>query len=210
MTHIIDTLHWRYAIKKYDSTKIIPSEELDSLIEATRLSASSYGLQPYTILNIKDKEIRQKLRAAAWNQPQVTDASDLLVFAVPTGLNDADVDAFIANIAQTRGASLESLAEYAGMIKGTVNSLTPEKKIAWSARQAYIALGTLLIAAADQKIDASPMEGFDAKQFDEILGLGAKGLTSVVITALGYRAEDDAYAKLAKVRKAKGDIYLEI
>jgi nitroreductase / dihydropteridine reductase len=210
MTHIIDSLNWRYATKKYDSSKIIPTEQLDMLVESVRLSPSSFGLQPYTIINVKNKDIRQQLQAAAWNQSQITEASDLIVFAVPTGLDDTSIDAFVQNISKTRNVTVDSLVEYANMMKGSVNSRTPEERVIWSAKQAYIAMGILLTVAADQKIDATPMEGFDCAKFDEILGLKEKGLTSVVVTTLGYRSDDDEYAHNLKVRKSKTDIYLEM
>ena len=210
MTNIIENLNWRYATKKYDASKVLSSEQVDLLMETIRLAPSSFGVQPYTIINVKDKDVREKLKAAAWEQTQITDASDLVLFTVPTNLNDSDIEKFIQNTSDTRGVSLESLEEYSNMIKGSVNSRTPEEKISWSAKQAYIALGILLVAAAEQKIDATPMEGFDNAQFDEILDLKSKGLTTVVIAALGYRSEDDEYAGLAKVRKAKEDMCLEI
>lgn len=210
MTNIIENLNWRYATKKYDSTRVLSSEQVESLMESIRLAPSSFGVQPYTIINVKDKEVREKLKAAAWGQTQLTDASDLILFTVPTNLNDEYVDKFIQNTSETRGVSLESLKEYEGMIKGSVNSRTPEEKISWSAKQAYLALGILLVAAAEQKIDATPMEGFDNAQFDEILDLKSKDLTTVVIAALGYRAEDDEYAGFAKVRKPKEEMYLEM
>jgi nitroreductase len=210
MANIIENLNWRYATKKYDASKVLSVEQVDSLMESVRLAPSSFGVQPYTIINIKDKVVREKLKAAAWGQTQITDASDLILFTVPTNLNDADIEKFIQNTSVTRGVSLESLEEYSNMIKGSVNSRTAEEKITWSAKQAYIALGILLVAAAEQKIDATPMEGFDNAQFDEILDLKSKGLTTVVIAALGYRSEDDHYAALAKVRKDKKDLYLEV
>lgn len=210
MTKIIENLNWRYATKKYNPAKVLSSEQIESLMESIRLAPSSFGVQPYTIINVKDKDVREKLKAAAWGQTQITDASDLILFTVPTNLNDEYIEKFIKNISDTRGVSLESLQEYEGMIKGSVNSRTPEEKISWSAKQAYIALGILLVAAAEQKIDATPMEGFDNAQFDEILDLKSKGLTTVVIAALGYRAEDDEYASLAKVRKSKEELFLEI
>lgn len=210
MTNIIENLNWRYATKKYDPTKVLSSKQVESLMESIRLAPSSFGVQPYTIINVKDKDVREKLKAVAWGQTQITDASDLILFTVPTNLNDSDIEKFIQNTSDTRGVSLESLEEYSNMIKGSVNSRTPEEKITWSAKQAYIALGLLLVAAAEQKIDATPMEGFDNAQFDEILDLKSKGLTTVVIAALGYRAEDDQYANLAKVRKSKEDLFLEV
>ena len=210
MTNIIEALNWRYAIKQYDPEKKLTEEQVNTLFEAVRMSPSSFGLQPYKIINIKNPEIRAKLRAAGYNQPQITDASQFLVFTVPTNLGEKDVDAFIQLTAETRGASLDSLKDYSDMLKKGIAGRTPEQNIVWAAKQAYIALGVLLTSAAIEKIDASPMEGFDPKQFDEILGLKEYGLTSVVIAALGFRSPEDKYTKLAKVRLAKEDLFIEV
>jgi nitroreductase len=200
MKNILDALHWRYATKAYDSTQKVSSEQLEQLLEVVRLSPSSFGLQPYKVIHVTNPELREKLKAASWGQAQITDASELLVFAVPTNLNDASVDAFIERTATTRNMPIEHLAEYAGMIKGSINSRNEGERIQWAAKQAYIALGLLLEAAAIAHIDATPMEGFDNAQYNEILGLADMNLTAVVIATLGYRSNDDAYASLAKVR----------
>ena len=209
MTQINDSLNWRYATKAYDTSKKLNEDQLNTLIESIRLSPSSYGLQPYRVINVKTPEIREKLKAAAWNQTQMTDASQLLVFTVPTDLSDKHIDTFIEEVAKTRGITIESLKGYSDMIKGSVNSKTPEQRKDWSARQAYIALGILLKTAADMQIDATPMEGFDNAQFDDILGLKDKNLTSVVVCALGYRADNDDFAKMKKVRFSKEVLFIE-
>ncbi len=209
MTNITQALQWRYATKQFDATKKLEEEKLQSLTEAVRYSPSSFGLQPYKVIDVVTPELRTKIRGAAWDQSQFTDASHLFIFTVPLDITDADVDAFIQLNADVRGASLESLAGYAGMIKGSVGARTPEQKQDWAAKQAYIALGFLLETAAILEVDATPMEGFDATQIDEILGLKAQGLKSVVACALGYRSADDAYAGLPKVRVAAETMFLK-
>lgn len=209
MKNIIDSLNWRYATKAYDTNKKLTTEQVETLTEAVRLSPSSYGLQTYKVIHVKNPETREQLKAAAWGQTQLTDASELFVFAVKTDVNESNVDEFINLVATTRNIPNESLTEYSSMIKGTVNSLSPEHKEAWASRQAYLGLGVLLTTAALHEIDATPMEGFDNAKFDEILGLKELNLKSVVICALGYRSENDTYASLAKVRESKGNIFVK-
>ncbi|NLR64546.1 NAD(P)H-dependent oxidoreductase [Chitinophaga varians] len=198
---IIQKLEWRYAVKKFDPVKKLTAAQLDRITTATRLSASSYGLQPYKMLIIENPAIREKLKAASWNQSQVTDASHLVVFARVRDLNESHVDDYTNNIAATRNINPEDLAGFAGIMKGTVNRLDAAAAAVWTSKQAYLALGTLLTAAAAEGIDACPMEGFDANQYDEILGLKDKGLATVVTAAIGFRAEDDAMQHAKKVRK---------
>lgn len=209
MIQTINSLNWRYATKAYDLNKKLDPGQISDLIETVRLSPSSFGLQPYKLIEVKNPETREKLKAAAWGQTQITDASNLFVFAVPTNLSDTDVDVFINRTATTRNIPVENLAEYSTMIKGSINSRDEAEKINWAAKQAYIALGVLLTAAAGANIDASPMEGFDSAQFDEILGLKELNLKSVVICAVGYRSDADTYAGLAKVRVSKDDLVIE-
>ena len=210
MQNIIDAFKWRYATKQYDTDKKITTEQLDTLLKSIELTPTSYGLQAYKVLVITNPEIRAKLRAASWDQPQITDASHLIVFAVPTNLNDSHIDTFITKIAKVRNVSEESLAGYSGMMKGALSHKTLEQKTEWLARQAYIALGFLLSTAALEHIDATPMEGFDPKQFDEILGLTQENLTSVVVATVGFRSENDEYAKLTKVRLGREEIIREV
>lgn len=201
-----EDLNWRYATKKFDSEKEISEEDLNTVLESIQLSASSYGLQPYEVIVVKDEKIREQLKAAAWNQTQITDASYVLVFANLKSVNEAYVDTYLDNIAETRNISREDLKGMEDMIKSTTLQLPAELQNTWAAKQAYIALGNLLSAAASLKIDTCPMEGFDAAKFDEILGLGEKNLTTAVIAPIGYRSEEDHYQHLAKVRKSKSDL----
>jgi nitroreductase len=185
----------------------ISNETLDQILEATQLSASSYGLQPYTILVISDEEVKAKLLPAAYNQPQIVESSHLMVFCVPEKITQEHVDAYMNDIAETRGMNVADLKGFSDTISGTINSLTPEQHQVWATKQAYIALGSALAAAAEQKVDATPMEGFSAPSFDEILNLKEQGLKSVVVLALGYRSETDVLANAPKVRKSKEVLY---
>ena len=207
---LIAPLNWRYATKKFDSTKKLSSEQLDELLKATQLAPSSVGLQSYKIIVVEDKAIREKLREAANGQSQITDASQLIIFASETRLDEAYIANYIDYVSEKREIVRENLAGFEQMIKGNVNRLSDEQRIAWSNKQVYIALGVLLTAAAEMGIDACPMEGFNAAQFDEILGLKEKELTTVVLAAVGFRSEDDSYSKLAKVRKPEEELFIHI
>lgn len=205
-TNYNEDLNWRYATKKFDANKKISQEDLNNLLESIQLTASSYGLQPYEVIVVKDPEVRKKLKAAAWDQTQVTEASHLIVLANFKSVSEQYVNTYLDNIAETRNMSREDLKGMEDMIKNTTLQLDPKVQEAWAAKQAYIVLGNLLSAAASYKIDACPMEGFDAEKFDEILGLKDRNLTSAVIAPIGYRSEDDEYQHLAKVRKASKDL----
>lgn len=204
---MIQDLQWRYATKKMNGEEI-PTDKLNKILEATRLSASSYGLQPFTIVVVKDNDLKLKLQAAAYNQEQIGTASEVLVFCIPTSITQADVDQYIALLASERGITVEDVAGFKQMIEGTVLKLTAEQQQQWSAKQAYISLGTALATAAQERIDSCPMEGFDAVQFGEILGLESQGLKAIVILPLGYRSPDDASAHYKKVRKATDVLYI--
>lgn len=199
---LIEDLEWRYATKQMNGQKV-PPEKLATILHATQLTASSYGLQPYTILVIEDAGLKNQLTPAAYNQPQIIGSSHLLVFCAWADITEKEVAVFIQDTATKRKISVESLDGYKAMIVGTISGLTVEQKQIWATKQAYIALGTTLVAAASEHVDATPMEGFDAAQFDEILGLKEKGLKSVVICALGYRSPEDYLANLPKVRRDK-------
>lgn len=210
MSTYLDNLNWRYATKQFDATKKISEENLAILKEAVRLSASSYGLQPYEVYIIEDKETREKLRAAGYNQTQITDASHLFVFAAKNDVTATDVDNYMEAISNERNVPVDALSGFAGAINGAVVGLPQEVKANWAAKQSYIALGNILSAAADLQIDACPMEGFDHAAFDEILGLTEKGLHSTAIITLGYRSEEDQYQHLKKVRKSSEELFTTI
>lgn len=204
---ILESLNWRYATKVYDKTRKISAEDWKILEESLRLAPSSYGLQPYKFIVITDEKLREKLKPAAYNQPQITAASHLVVFAYKKTLTDADIENFITRLAEVRGTSREALAEYEKMIKSSVRNATESSYIeSWNSRQVYIALGFLLETAALLGLDATPMEGFDAAQFNEILGL--EDYSAVVLAAVGYREEGkDWLAKLPKFRFPKEQLF---
>jgi nitroreductase len=207
---LVDKLNWRYATKKFDPSKKLSKEQLEELLKAVQLSPSSAGLQSYKVIVVEDADIREKLREAAHGQSQLTDASQVIIFASETNLDEAYVKHYIDFVAEKRNIERENLTGYEQMLMGNVNRLTEDQRIAWSNKQTYIALGVLLTAAAEMGIDACPMEGFSAAKFDELLGLEEKHLTTAVIAAIGFRAEDDMYSKLAKVRKPEEELFIHI
>jgi len=207
---VIENLQWRSAIKSFDPNKKLGKTQLDELLSAVQLAPSSAGLQPYQIIVVENLEVREKLREAAHGQTQLTQASQVIVFAAETKVDAAYTKKYIDRIATTREIGREGLEGFEQMIVGMLNSQTVEQTLASSTKQAYIALGVLLTAAAELGIDACPMEGFDAGKFDEILGLRELGLTSVVIAPVGFRSDEDVYSKMAKVRKPKDELFIHI
>lgn len=207
---ILEKLNWRYATKAYDSSKKISDEDWATLEEVLMLAPSSFGLQPYQFIVVTDPETREKLKLAAWGQSQITDASHLVVFAYKKNLSDSDVEHFVERIAEVRGAPKEALADYGNVIKGSAKKAVDGGFIeTWNSRQAYIALGFLLQTAALLNIDATPMEGFEVAQFNEILGL--TDYSAVVVAAVGYRdAKNDWLASLTKVRFPKEELIRKI
>jgi nitroreductase/dihydropteridine reductase len=207
---LIDALNWRYAAKRMTGKKV-SREKIENILEATRLSASSMGLQPYTILVVENEEVKKKLQPVAYNQPTIVESSHLLVFAAWQNVTEQNVDDYIKDIVEVRGVTPESLAGFRASLMGIVDGRTTEQKHQWAARQAYIAFGTAIAAAAIEEVDATPMEGFNPEGVDEILGLKEKGLTSVTILALGYRdAEQDRLASAKKVRRERNKLIVEV
>jgi len=204
---LLESLHWRYATKAFDPTRKIPQDLWATVEEALVLSPSSFGLQPYRFLVIHNPALREQMLPHSWGQRQVVDASHYVVFAARTTVTEGEIDTFLARTAATRGVPANSLAAYRGLMTGSLLSegfkpLAPQ----WAARQAYIALGNLLTCAGLLGLDACPIEGFSAAEYDRLLDLPAQGLTSVVCCALGYRSPSDKYARLAKVRAPKTDL----
>ena len=207
MNTVLEHRTWRYATKKFDAAKKVSDEDLETLMEATRLSASSYGLQPYHVLVISDQAIKEQLKPASWGQSQITDASHIIVFANTTDFGDELVDEYVTNICQTRNIPEEGLKGYADFMKSKLVDLPLEAKDNWTAKQAYLAFGNLMQAAAELKIDTCPMEGFEADKYNEILGLNDKNLNAAVVLPIGYRSEEDATQHLPKVRKSKEELF---
>ncbi|MBT8515336.1 NAD(P)H-dependent oxidoreductase [Polynucleobacter paneuropaeus] len=201
---LIEKLQWRYATKKMDLSKVVLQEKLDQILEAIRLTASSSGLQPYEVLVITNPEIRTKIRAIANDQSQITDCSHLLVFAAWDTYTADRINQAFDMTEEIRNLKTESGTAYRQMLLKNYPARDPEVNFTHAAKQAYIGLGTALIAAAYEAVDSTPMEGFDPKALDEILDLKSQGLRSVVMLPLGYRkADEDWLVNLKKVRRAK-------
>lgn len=206
-TQLIDQLNWRYATKHYDRTRKISAADWATLEEALVLSPSSLGLQPWTFVVVDDPVVRAELMLASYGQPQIVDASQLVVFATKTNLNDADIDAHVRRTAEVRGIAVESLAGLRTMAsRSIVHGMNEAERRVWAGNQTYIALGNLITSAALLGIDATPMEGFEKSRYDDILALKPRGLTTSVVAALGYRADGDKYATTPKVRFAREQV----
>jgi len=210
MSHFLENQNWRYATKKFDVTKKISTQDLNTLKEAIRLSSSSYGLQPYKIIIVENTELRAQILPVAWGQKQIVEASHLIVFANRTGINETEIDAFFDKMSKTRGIPLEVLSGYQGFMKSKINELSEDAKAIWNSKQTYLALGNLLNAAAELKIDVTPMEGFAPDQVNEILGLEALGLNASLIATIGYRHEEDETQHYKKVRKSNEELFITL
>uniref|UniRef100_UPI004047209B NAD(P)H-dependent oxidoreductase n=1 Tax=Flavobacterium sp. TaxID=239 RepID=UPI004047209B len=201
MNTFIENQNWRYATKK------ISDKDLETLKEAIRLSSSSYGLQLYKVFIIENPELRAKLQPVSWGQSQIVDASHLLVFANIVDVQEHHIDEYVQNIAATRGLSIEDLKGYSDFMKSKIVPLSVEQKSNWTAKQTYLALGNLINAAAELKIDVTPMEGFEPEKYNEILGLNELGLNASLVAPIGYRHEEDATQHYAKVRKSTKELF---
>jgi nitroreductase len=199
---LLDSLKWRYAVKRMNGNKI-PEATMNTILEATKLAPSSFGLTPYNIIVVEDEETRKKLQPHFYNQPQVGESSALVIFATWNSITEKEVAEFMQEIAEERGVPVESLNDFASYINGSIKNLTAEQLQIWAAKQTYIALGFALVAAATEEIDATPMEGFKPDAVDEALGLKELGLHSAVAVTLGYRdAANDYLSGAKKVRRA--------
>ena len=211
MSQLLQQLQWRYATKKMNPSKTVPQEKVDRILEAVRLTASSSGLQPYEILVVTNKDLRQKIQTIAWNQAQITEGSHLLVFAAWDNYTPERINQMFDLVNDERGFKNEGWEAYRQRLLSTYTVRSPEQNYQHAARQAYIGVGTALIAAAEEKVDSTPMEGFDPGALDALLGLRERGLRSVVIIPLGYRADEgDWLANLKKVRRARSDFVTEV
>ena len=200
ITDLMAALNWRYATKSFDAGKKIPQDVMDALLDALVLAPSSFGLQPWKFIVVADPALRAKLQPDSWDQPQVTQASHLVVLAVRATLTAAQVDEWLARLAEVRGVTLESLADYRGRMTRFLDGMDDAQKFAWASRQAYIALGQLMTCAALLGVDSCPMEGLSPQAYDEALALADSGYRTVVACALGYRSAEDKYALVPKTR----------
>lgn len=197
----IEKLQWRYAVKKFDKTKFLSNEQVQLLKEAFNLTATSYGLQPVKLLVIQNKEIQSKLVAHSWNQPQVGDASHVLVICIPKEYDKKEVENYFNLVQKTRNTPDEIINPFKKFLTAEIEKKTQEELLVWNKNQAYLALGNLLTVCALENIDSCPMEGFVPEKYDEVLQLDEQNLTSVLVLPVGFRAEDDYMKDLKKVRK---------
>jgi nitroreductase len=197
---ILNNLKWRYATKKFDSKKKVTEKELAVLLETLRLSPSSMGLQPWKFIVINDMKLRKQLRGAAWNQPQITDASHLILLCSRRDVTTQYAGEHVNNMAHIQKQNLLKLKGYQLVVNGFLTMMKPADRFVWAQKQVYIALGFLLSACAQMHIDSCPMEGFDRKKVDSILELDKTDYASVAMCPLGYRSREDKHAKETKVR----------
>lgn len=208
--NILESLNWRAAIKQFDTEKKVSQEDIDNLIEAANLTATSGGFQPFKLVVLSEGELKSQVANHAYGQPQVKDASHVLIFAIETNITEDMVDTYIERASSIRNVSKESFAGYANSMKMYISSMDDNAKYTWAKTQAFIALGTVLAAAAEMRVDSCPMEGFEPLKFQEILGLESKNLMPVAILPIGYRSENDVHSKEAKVRKTREEFVLEL
>lgn len=206
---LLDNLNWRYATKKMNSEKV-SKEKLDYILEAARLAPSSSGLQPYKIFVITGKELLEKIKPIAFNQNQITDCSHLLVWAAWDKYTFERMGAVFTRTAKERGLSEDAMADYHNRLWSMYEPLGEQWHNNHAARQAYISLGLAMAAAAEQKVDATPMEGFIPEKLDELLDLKSKGLKSAVLLPIGYRGDGDWLVNLKKVRTPIEDFIIEM
>ena len=210
MNTFIENQNWRYATKKFDPTKKISADDLNTLKEAIRLSSSSYGLQPYQIIIVENPELRARIQPASWGQSQVVDASHLIVFANETAVSEEKIEHYLDLICQKRNLPTGSMKGYGDYMKSVLLKLSPEEFKIWTSKQTYLALGNLLNAAAELKIDTTPMEGFVPDQVNEILGLDKLGLNASLLATIGYRHQEDSNQFNAKVRKSNEELFITL
>lgn len=207
---MIENLKWRYATKKFDTNRKVEDEKINLLKKTIQLSASSIGLQPYVVVDVKNSEIRKQLQVATWGQPQVVDASHLLVFCNMTSLSPDYIEACAESHRAERNADEASKVQFKDIADKIVNGQTAKEQAAWSESETFIAVGTALAACAELRIDACPMGGFSADEYSRILGLTEKGLSAALVLPIGYRSVDDSLQYAAKVRKPMTMLFEEI
>ncbi|RKO72762.1 NAD(P)H-dependent oxidoreductase [Sphingobacterium puteale] len=208
---LLETLEWRYATKKYDSTKKVDQKDVDKIIEAARMAPSSSGLQPFRVVLITDQQLKEQIVPVAWGQQIIAESSHLLVFAAWDKYTDERIDATFNQMNNHRGLPLDTTDDYKNKLKSMFAALTEEQQAAHAAKQAYISFGIAIAQAAELKVDATPMEGFSNGELDKLLGLDKLGLKSVVLLPLGYRlGEEDWLLKLKKFRLPKTEFLIEL
>jgi len=207
---IIESLQWRYATKKFDNTRILPPEKIAILTEAFNLTATSYGLQPLKLVVLHNKDVQKELTPHSWNQQQVADASHVLILCIENTIDEAHITKYFDTVKAIRNTSEEILKPFREQLIDSFENKPADEISIWAAKQAYLAMGNLLTVCATEKIDACPMEGFIPEKYDEILNLSTLGLSSVLVLPVGYRADDDMFAELKKVRRSVSETVINL
>jgi len=207
---IIEKLKWRYATKNFDSSKIISEEKLMVLKQSFNLTATSYGLQPIKMLLIGSASVKEKLVSLTMNQPQVLNASHVIVLCIEKNVTDNYIKKYFSNVEHTRNTPREILNPFEKFLVDSFSEMPEERIQLWASKQAYLALGNLLTVCAVENIDACPIEGFEPEKYDELLDLKSKGLKSVLVLAVGYRDDKDEFSKMKKVRRGVDEVVIEI
>lgn len=207
---LVKSLEWRYATKKYDTSKQLSNEQYEDLLSSVQLAPSSYGLQPYRFITVTDPAKLEQISKAAFGQPQISTSSKVLVVAVETNISNETVKNYIDKAAIARNTDRKNLEAREEFVNARLALLSSDQKIEWAEKQAFLAIGILVSAAAEAGIDASPMEGFDPKQVDEILGLKVQHLKSTLLFALGFRSSEDEFATIPKIRKTKEELFITV
>lgn len=209
MPQVIEALKWRYATKKFDNTRILSPSKLKVIKEAFNLTATSFGLQPLKLAIIEDKETQEKLVGLSMNQRQVADASHVLVFCIEKKVDQTYIEEYFDRVKEIRNTPEEVIKPFKEYLCGHFETTTQEDNHLWAAKQAYLAMGNLLTVCALEEIDACPMEGFSPEGYDDLLGLSSRGLQAVLVMPIGYRAQDDMFASMKKVRKPLQNTIIE-
>lgn len=203
-------LKWRYAVKKFDSKKILPKEKVNGLKHAFNLTATSYGLQPLKMVILHNKEVQKKLVDFSYGQGQVGNASHILIICIENKIDTDFITRYFDLVRKVRCTKDEILKPFQDSLVDSFSKKEAEEVRIWATNQAYLALGNLLSYCALEEIDSCPMEGFVPEEYDRLLGLQEKGLTSVLVLPVGYRSKTDPFSKMEKVRKHVDESVIEI
>jgi len=206
---IIESLEWRYATKKFDTNKKLTEEKLDVLKRSFDLTATSYGLQPLKMMVVSDSKTIEQLVPMSYNQPQIGNASHILVICIESEVDTKYIKGYFNSVENIRGTSREILGPFEEFLVDHFSNKDQEEIQLWAIKQAYLAMGNLLTICAVEEIDSCPIEGFEPDKYDEFLKLKEKGLRSVLVLAVGYRAEDDMFSGFKKVRRGVDKVIIE-
>lgn len=205
--NFIENQNWRFATKQFDTTKKVSESDLELIKESINLTATSYGLQTYKVLVVENPSVKEQLKGASWGQGQLTDASHVLVFCAYNEVTPGNIDEYLKLKADIQGIEFANLAKFGDFMKSTIGGFPAEATQQWTAKQTYIALGNAMAACAELKVDSCPIEGFEPKKYDEILGLTAKGLTATLVLPIGYRSSEESAKPSKKIRKPLSELF---